>query len=127
MNRDQSVRITHISWGRMEVTINDRTQTFKDCKVWPGGAKEWDWRETGTRHQPGTQPADIAEILEKGIQVMILSRGMELVLQTHPDTEKLLRERGIEYHIEETNAAVALFNQLSQEGKRVGGIFHSTC
>jgi hypothetical protein len=111
----------------MEVTINGRTQTFKDCKVWPGGAKEWDWRETGTRHQPGTQPADIAEILEQGIEVMILSRGMELVLQTHPDTEKLLRERGIEYHIEETNAAVALLNQLSQQGKRVGGIFHSTC
>ena len=127
MNKDQLVTITHISWGRMEVTINGRTQTFKDCKVWPGGAKEWDWRETGTRHQPGTQPADIAEILEKDIEVMILSRGMELVLQTHPDTEKLLQEQGIEYHIEETNAAVALLNQLSQQGKRVGGIFHSTC
>jgi hypothetical protein len=30
--------ITHISWGQMEVTIDGQTLTFKDCKVWPGGA-----------------------------------------------------------------------------------------
>jgi hypothetical protein len=122
-----TVLITHISWGLMEVTIDGRTEQFKDCKVWPGGAKEWDWNLTGTRHHPGTQPADIAEILEQGIEVLILSRGMDLVLQTHPDTEKLLQGKGIEYYIEETKTAVAHFNQLSQAGKRVGGIFHSTC
>lgn len=127
MTENQTTTITHISWGRMEVTTNGRTQTFKDCKVWPGGAKKWDWNKTGTRHRPGTQPADIAEILEKDIDVMVLSRGMNLALHTHPDTEKLLKEKGIEYHIEETNAAVDRFNKLNQQGRRAGGIFHSTC
>jgi hypothetical protein len=126
MNNHQTT-ITHISWGKMEVTIDGHTQSFKDCKIWPGGARAWDWNETGTRHNPGTQPADIAEILAHDIEVMILSRGMDLVLQTHPDTEKLLKERGIAYYIEETKTAVAHFNELGQEGKRVGGIFHSTC
>jgi hypothetical protein len=119
--------ITHISWGRMEITINGKTLQFKDCKVWPGGAKEWDWRLAGTHHQPGIQPADIEEVLEKGVEVMVLTRGMELMLHTCPETEQLLRSRGIEYHIEETNKAVHLFNQLMQQGKRVGGVFHSTC
>ena len=52
---------------------------------------------------------------------------MDLVSKTHPDTEKLLQANGIEYYIEETKTAVAHFNQLSQQGIRVGGIFHSTC
>ena len=30
------------------------------AKLYPGGARAWDWRETGTRHRPGIQPADIA-------------------------------------------------------------------
>jgi len=119
--------ITHITWGRMEITINGKTQRFKDCKIWPGGAKAWDWRLTETDHQPGIQPADIQEILDQGIDVMILSKGMELKLHTCPATEELLRSHGIEYHIKETHEAAALFNQLVQQGKRVGGIFHSTC
>jgi hypothetical protein len=127
MNDHQKSHITHISWGCMEVAINGQILTFKDCKVWPGGAKEWDWRITGTHHRPGTQPADVKEILEQGVEIMVLSRGIELMLHTCPETEQLLRSESIEYHIKETNQAVALFNQLSQQGKRVGGIFHSTC
>jgi hypothetical protein len=127
MEKIETSLITHISWGNMEVTINGQTYKFKDCKVWPGGAKEWDWNLTGTRHKPGIQPADIEEILAQGVEVMILSRGMQLMLHTCPETEELLRSRGIAYHIEETKQAVALFNRLMEQGKRVGGIFHSTC
>lgn len=119
--------ITHISWGHMEVKTNGQTLSFKDCKVWPGGAKEWDWNLTGTRHQPGIQPADIEEILAQGVEVIILSRGMQLMLHTCPETEQMLRSGDIEYHIEETKQAVNLFNRLMSEGKKVGGIFHSTC
>jgi len=119
--------ITHISWGRMEVTINNQTHHFKDCKVWPGGAKAWDWGATGTHHQPGIQPADIEEILDQDIEVMILSLGMQLMLHACPETEDMLQSRGVAYHIEETRQAVDLFNSLTQQGKKVGGIFHSTC
>lgn len=122
-----STIITHISWGQMEVTVNGVIHQFKDCKVWPGGAKEWDWNLIGTRHQPGIQPIDIEEILAQGVKIMILSRGMELMLHTQSETEQMLQKRGIEYHIEETTQAVMLFNELARQGKKVGGIFHSTC
>lgn len=119
--------ITHLSWGRIEVEIGGRTMRFKDCKVWPTGACEWDWRLTGTHHVPGTQPADVWDLLEQEIDELVLSRGHELVLCTDPRTEELLRAREIPYSIEETRRAVALFNRLSRAGKRVAGAFHSTC
>jgi hypothetical protein len=119
--------ITHISWGQIEVTVNGQTRRFKDCKLSPGGAQEWDWSVTGTRHEPGIQPADIEDILAQGAEVMILSQGMQLRLHTCPETEQLLRSRGIDYHIKETTQAAELFNTLSRQGKKVGGVFHSTC
>jgi hypothetical protein len=60
---NRSPRITQLSWGRLEV---DGDQTFKDAKLFPGGAREWDWRETGTHHVPGIQPADLEELLAHG-------------------------------------------------------------
>jgi hypothetical protein len=45
MVRDgRSPRITHLSWGRIEV---EGGRGFKDAKLWPGGGRAWDWKETG--------------------------------------------------------------------------------
>jgi len=111
----------------MEVSIDGEVKHFKDCKVWPGGARAWDWGEADTHHSPGIQPADIEDILERDVEVLVLTRGQLGRLGVAPETENMLRERGVEYHIEKTNKAVALFNELTREGKRVGGVFHSTC
>ena len=119
----RSPQITHISWGQMEV---EGVGAGKDFKLYPGGGRAWNWNETGTRHVPGIQPADVAELLDHGSQVIVLTRGMELVLQTCPETLELLRARGIPVHVEETRAAVALYNELAQH-HAVGGLFHSTC
>ena len=119
----RSPRIAHVSWGRMEV---DGIGIGKDFKLYPGGGRPWDWNETGTRHVPGIQPSDVAELLERESTVIVLSRGMYLVLQTCPETLDLLRARGIAVHVEETRAAVALYNRLA-ESQNVGGLFHSTC
>ena len=119
----RSPRITHISWGRMEV---DGLGTGKDFKLYPGGGRAWDWNETGTRHVPGIQPSDVTELLERDSTVIVLSRGMYLVLETCSETLDLLRARGVAVHVEETRAAVALYNRLA-EWHNVGGLFHSTC
>jgi hypothetical protein len=99
----------------------------RDFKLYPGGGRAWDWRETNTHHVPGIQPADVEELLEKGSSVVVLSRGMQLALQTAPETIELLKGRRITFHVEETNAAVTLYNRLSEAGEQVGGLFHSTC
>ncbi len=119
----RSPRISHISWGRMDV---DGLGAGKDFKLYPGGGRSWDWRETGTHHVPGIQPADVGELLERGSKVVVLTRGMELALETCPETLQLLSDRGIPVHVRETREAVALYNELAED-EAVGGLFHSTC
>ena len=123
----KEMQITSLAWGEMEVTVGGQKLHFKDCKLWPGGGREWNWGETGTHHNPGIQAVDIEEILAQGVEVLVLARGVFGRLGVCTETETLLRERGIPYHNERTKEAVRLFNQLAGEGKRVGGVFHSTC
>ena len=118
-----SPRITHLSWGNMKV---DGGKSFRDVKLYPGGAREWDWKETGTGHVPGIQPADVQELLDHGARVVILSQGMNGQLQVQPDTLRTLESRGIEYHQLQTEEAVSLYNEL-RGNRPVGGLFHSTC
>ena len=119
--------ITNLTWGNMEVNVAGEKQTFKDCKIWPGGAREWSWDETGTHHSPGIQPADIEEILEKNVEEIVLGRGQLGRLGVAAETRESLDAHGVLYHIEKTKKAVTLFNDLVRQGKRVGGVFHSTC
>ncbi len=120
-----SPQIINLSWGRIDV--ENARQPFKDAKVFPGGAREWDWRETGTRHRPGIQPADVQELLDHGAEVIILSQGMLGALRVPSETRRWLDELGVEYHIHRTPTAVEQYNRLAAEGRSVGGLFHSTC
>jgi hypothetical protein len=99
----------------------------KDFKLYPGGGREWDWSETGMKHTPGVQPADVEEVLRSGAQVVVLSRGMLEQLEIDPATLRMLAEKGIEVQVAETRAAVLLYNDLVDRGVAVGGLFHSTC
>jgi hypothetical protein len=120
----QSPRITHLAWGEMEV---EGLHPGRDMKLWPGGGRAWDWRETGTHHVPGIQVADVKELLENGARTVVLTRGMELVLQTCPEALDYLQAQGIQFHVAETNEAAQIYNELAEQGEAVGGLFHSTC
>lgn len=122
---DTSPRITHVSWGRLEV--DDGAQSFKDAKLYPGGARTWDWNETGTSHSPGIQPADVDELLDHGASVVVLSRGMNERLQVKPETLDMLDEAGVEIHVLQTKHAVERYNELQEADEAVAGLFHSTC
>lgn len=119
----KSPRILSISWGHMKV---EGLGSGRDFKLYPGGGREWNWGETNTHHVPGIQPGDVIELLERGSEVLVLSRGMQLALQTCPATLVLLQQRGIRVHLEETGTAVHVYNRLA-ESEAVGGLFHSTC
>src|SRR5580698_31075 len=104
-----SPKIARISWGIMHV---EGLGKGRDFKLYPGGGREWDWTETNTHHVPGIQPEDIQELLDKGCEVVILSRGMQLALQTCPETLQILQDKYIQVFVEETKAAVELYNKL---------------
>lgn len=119
----QSPRIIHISWGRIEV---EGLPPAKDLKLYPGGGREWDWAETGTKHRPGIQPGDVQELLDRGCTTVVLSRGMHEALQVSPETLVFLESHGIEVHTLETKQAAQLYNELAAS-KAVGALLHSTC
>jgi hypothetical protein len=105
----------------------ERLGEGKDFKVWPGGGRHWDWAETGTRHVPGIQPADVEELLEHGSDVIVLSQGVLLRLRTCKQTLELLEAEGVEVEVAQTMVAARLYNRLAADGRAVGGLFHSTC
>ena len=100
--------------------------TAKDAKLYPGGARAWDWVETGTRHRPGIQPADVAELVEHGATTVILSRGVLRMLGVCPETLRQLEDQGIAVEVLPTPEAVEAYNRLAAT-RPVGVLIHSTC
>jgi hypothetical protein len=119
----RSPRVLAVAWGRMEV---DGIGAGKDFKLYPGGGREWDWNETGTRHSPGIQPADVDELLAHGATVVVLSLGMNRRLQVDPRTLDYLAGQSVAAHTAETREAVRIYNDLARDTP-VAGLFHSTC
>jgi hypothetical protein len=116
--------VTEISWGRVEVEGVE--QPFRDVKLFPGGAREWDWTETGTHHRPGVQPTDLEELLDRGATTIVLSSGMLKQLRVPSATREWLERHGVELFVLATDEAVDRYNQL-RETVAVGALIHSTC
>lgn len=121
---EASPRVVDDGWGFVEVEGLGR---FRDVKLWPGGGRAWDWRESGTDHQPGILCEDVTELLNHEPELVILSRGREGRLSVSPETLSLLDRRGVPVVREKTDAALATYNRLAGEGRRVAGLFHTTC
>ncbi len=119
----RSPRIMALAWGKIEV---EGARTFRDAKLFPGGAREWDWRETGTEHTPGIQPADVCELLNHGATTIVLSQGMLKRLRICSETIALLKQRGVGVHVLPTQEAIDLYNELCKT-EQVAGLFHTTC
>lgn len=120
---EASPQITDFSWGE----VNTSDGSFKDVKLWPGGACGWDWNDTGTKHTPGIQPADVADLVAGGAEIVVLSTGQEERLQVKEETIQYLSESGVEVIVLETNKAVEKYNKLAAVGQPVGALIHSTC
>jgi hypothetical protein len=117
-----SPRITHLSWGRLETEDG----AYKDARLYPGGAEEWDWNETGTSHDPGIQPADVERLLKRGATVVVLAQGFHGRLGITPEAHRMLDERDIPAHIAQTGEAAEIYARL-RETEKVGALIHSTC
>ncbi len=119
-----SPKILEFQWGKMNI---EHLGTGGDMKLWPGGGRPWDWGETGTHHTPGIQIADIEEVLDHGSQILVLTRGVHGALQVCPETLTYLKEHGVDAIVVTTPEGIERYNAYVEAGKRVGGVFHSTC
>jgi hypothetical protein len=119
-----NVTVTSFRWGQI---VDSAGNVFKDARLFPGGAEEWDWRRTGTRHDPGIQAADLEDLLGAKPDVVILSRGVELVLQVPQATIDFARSRAAEVLVLQSEQAVAEYNRRVGAGERIVALIHSTC
>jgi hypothetical protein len=117
--------VTGLEWGRLEVEGSGGP--FKDAKLWPGGAREWDWNETGTRHAPGVQVADVEELVEHGARTVVIGSGMLGRLGVPEATRAALARRGIALHAAKTPEAVEAYHRLRKSAPEVGALLHTTC
>ena len=67
-----SPRIMSLAWGKIEV---EGAGTFRDAKIFPGGAKERGLARGRTEHTPGIQPVDARELLDHGATTIVLFTG----------------------------------------------------
>jgi hypothetical protein len=118
-------RVVGLEWGQLR--IEGRSDPCKDAKLWPGGAREWDWNETGTRHVPGVQLADVEELIEHGARAVVVGRGMHGRLEVPAETAAALERRGIELHVARTPEAVETYHELRERTPAVGALLHTTC
>ena len=123
-NNFSSPKILSVKWGKMEV---EEVGAAKDFKLWPGGGRSWNWSEHGTGHSVGIQPGDCEELLQHQCTVVVLSRGMFKRLKIAKETLDYLNSNNVEIITEETKKAVKQYNELVDQGKAVGGLFHTTC
>ena len=73
-----SPRIAQFAWGFVRI---EGYGSLKDAKLYRGGARSWDWCETGTQHDSGIQAADVTDLLDHGVEVVVLSTGVFRVLR----------------------------------------------
>jgi hypothetical protein len=120
----ESPRIRKVSWG--SVVVEGVEGPFKDVKLFPGGARPWDWSETGTAHSPGVQPADLEELLDRGAVDVVVGTGMQGRLGVTAAARELVRSRGARLHVLGTEEAVRRYNEIAAR-RAVGAVIHSTC
>ena len=124
MSLQKSPEILSFSWG--EILIDGYEKPFKDSKLFPGGAREWNWNETGTDHIRGVQLEAIEELLSKGAEIIIISKGMLNRLRLSKKAREFLESNKIPYFYLNTKKAIEKYNLLSSE-KPVGALIHTTC
>ena len=66
------------------------------------------------------------ELIERGVNCVVLSTGFLGQLQIGSETIKMLENLNMPVYVKQTQEAVELYNQL-RETKSVGALFHTTC
>ena len=118
--------INELTWGSIKVEDKGEIIVYRDCKLFPAGSSQWDWKKTGTQHSPGIQIADLEKDIDS-VDIIILSQGMRGVLEADPKTLTYLKKKGKVVHQLPTPAASKLYNELVGKGKKVGALIHTTC
>jgi hypothetical protein len=111
--------IDSYEFGR--IVVDSKTFT-SDVIIYPGRVKSDWWRKEG--HELGND--DLEDVLEQEPEVIVVGMGNPGIMKVLPETEKLIRSKGIELIAQPTKEACRTYNRLSSH-KKVIAMLHLTC
>lgn len=113
------MKIESYSFGR--ITIKGREYN-SDVILYPDRIDSSWWRKEG--HELCVE--DLIDILPEGPKVLVVGTGNVGCMKVLPETEDLLKEKGIEMIAGLTEEACKTFNRISKEKKTIACL-HLTC
>ncbi len=104
-----------------EVVIDGKKFT-SDVIIYPERVKDDWWRKEG--HQLCAE--DLEDVLDQKPDIIVVGIGNPGMMRVLPETEKLIKSRGIRLFVQPTKEACQTYNQLSSS-RRVIALLHLTC
>lgn len=114
------MKIESYSYGRMTIDgkIYQKDLIVLADRIIPN----W-WRREG--HCLNLE--DLEDAIKANPELIIVGKGLSGFMKVPLTVKSALREKGIEVIDKNTGGAVEIFNQQSQMGKNIAGVFHLTC
>jgi hypothetical protein len=106
-------------FGRIVI---DGTTFTSDVIIYPDRIQDQWWRKDG--HV--LSQTDVESVVREQPEVLIVGTGKYGVMKVPAQTRRYIESKGIEVHIEPTEQACELYNQIAQE-KRTIAALHLTC
>lgn len=113
------MKVDDYSFG--SISIDDHTY-HKDVVIFPDRVSSGWWRKEGHR----LDAADLTEAMAAKPRVLIVGTGYYGNMRVPGETERWIREQGVELHVAETPQAVELFNTM-RDAAGVVAALHLTC
>jgi len=114
------VRITTYKFGHIEL---DGKAYDRDLIITPEGVCPNWWRKQGH----SLAPEDLDRVISAKPEIVVIGQGYSSCMDVPDETIDFLKGQGVEVIVMDTTSAVAEFNRLFSEGKRVVAAFHLTC
>ena len=111
--------IDSYSFGRIVI---DGKEYTKDVIIFPDKVKANWWRKEG--HE--LNPEDLEDVINENPELLIVGTGASGLMKVKPETEELLKRKGIKLIALPTEQACKLFNEKSKTMKVVAAL-HLTC
>lgn len=131
-------QILFMKWGEIQVYQKGKIKIYKgqhksDTVLKPDSHNIWNWKNDGTKHDPGTsRTAIIQNKLSDNVDYIIISLGQIKSLKLNPRTKRLLEKykknnKIKNYFVLPSYLAAEKYNNYVANGKRVSMLLHSTC
>ena len=114
------IRIESYSFGRIKIEgdIYKKDLIISEGKI----TSPW-WRKEGHN----LQWEDLEEKIAGESEVLVVGTGAFGGMKEQQALREQIENSGLSLHVAKTEEAVNIFNDLSEQGKNVTGVFHLTC